>query len=117
MRKLLFAGIVLAAPLLGWQSAQATPTAPMTAGTNPVVAPNAGVQKVVWSGSAAVGCGTRIGITATGTPIGATGIHGPAGVTGIIGFPAIGLGATGCLATTRDLTRRRSDCNATLAKP
>jgi hypothetical protein len=48
MRKLLFAGIVLAAPLLGWQSAQASLTAPMTGGTNPVVAPNGGVQNVAW---------------------------------------------------------------------
>lgn len=48
MRKLLFAGVVLAAPLLGWQAAHATATVPVTTGTNPVVAPSSAVQKVVW---------------------------------------------------------------------
>lgn len=48
MRKLLFAGAVVAAPLLGWHSAQAaSAAAPLTA-ANPVLAPSASVQKVVW---------------------------------------------------------------------
>jgi len=48
MRKLLFAGIVLAAPIAGWQVAQAAPTGHMSAATSPVAAPEVSIQKVVW---------------------------------------------------------------------
>jgi hypothetical protein len=46
MRKLLLVGAVLAAPLVGWGSAQAA-SAPFTTGAA-VTAPSASVQNVVW---------------------------------------------------------------------
>ncbi|MBV9758745.1 MAG: hypothetical protein JO047_17005 [Alphaproteobacteria bacterium] len=46
MRKLLFAGAVLAAPLLAWQPAHAAMAAPLHDGT--AVAPSASLQKVTW---------------------------------------------------------------------
>jgi hypothetical protein len=48
MRKLLFAGIALAAPLAGWQFAQAAPTGHMAAANSAVVAPDTSVQKAYW---------------------------------------------------------------------
>ncbi len=47
MRKLLLAGVVIAAPLVGWQSANAA-SVPMTGTDHVATTPSASVQNVVW---------------------------------------------------------------------